>query len=412
MNTAQLLVIDDEQGIRDFLSSAFEERVSNILTASTGKDGLALVKSERPDLVLLDIRLSDMNGIKVLKEIKGFDPDIIVIMITAYGTMQAAIEAMKMGAYDFILKPLEISKILHLVEEGLEKRRLTLENKQLAEKLEMANKELTRKKHDLEQKSVVTQARLDQTSTKLEVAYEELAQIYPALLGKPPTFLGRAKEWYSQYTSWLVVPSLILGILGAKFSPAIMNITSGIMSKIIDSIIFLAPVAIFIVLAPSVAKILKTKEEGGFAGFVLIWFSLSRIIAAIWAAIFVSIVLGLPFAPTGESGGMGAMIMKNVKLLGHMMVTETFFKAMWISAAVGIYAYYNKKLYRFLQKGAQGIESAGEYIEPWIPLFSFLIGGFIYGLPKTLLAEVPADVMANLSKGVDGRDPLIFSWRH
>ena len=261
MNTAQLLIIDDEQGIRDFLSSAFEEKVSNILTASTGKDGLALVKSKRPDLVLLDIRLSDMNGIKVLKEIKKLDPDIIVIMITAYGTMQAAIEAMKMGAYDFILKPLEISKTLHLVEEGLEKRHLTLENKGLVEKLEMANKALARNKHDLEQRAVVTQSRLDQTSTKLEDAYEELAQIYPALLDKPLTYFGRVKAWYSQYTSWLVVPSLILGIFGAKFSPAIMNITSGIMSKIIDSIIFLAPVAIFIVLAPSVAKILKTKEE-------------------------------------------------------------------------------------------------------------------------------------------------------
>jgi len=401
MNTAKLLVIDDEQGIRDFLLSAFEDKVSNILTASTGKNGLALVKSERPDLVLLDIRLSDMSGIEVLKGINEFDPDIIVIMITAYGTMQTAIEAMKMGAYDFILKPLEMIKTTHSVKEGLEKRRLTLENKGLAEKLELANKKLSRDKYNLEQRAVVTQTRLDQTSTKLEVAYEELAQIYPALLGKPPTFLGRVKEWYFHHTSWLVVPSLILGILGAKYSPAIMNITGGIMGKIIDGIILLAPVAIFAVLAPSVAKILKTKEEGGFAGFVLIWFSVSRIIAAIWAAIFVSIVLGLPFAPTGESGGMGVLIMKNVKLLGHMMVTETFFRAMWISAAIGIYAYYNKRLYNFLQKGAQGIESAGEYIEPWIPLFSFLIGGFIYGLPKTLLAEVPPDVLANLSKGVN-----------
>lgn len=400
MKMPKILVIDDEQGIRDLFFSALTGKADKVLTASTGKDGLAMVTEERPDLVLLDVKLPDMDGVEVLRRIKESDKDIVVIMITGFGTMKTAIETMKLGAYDYIIKPVKVDQTLHIVREGLEKRLLVLENRRLIKNLAQANKKLARKKHELEQKVVVTKSRLTKTSTKLQQAYEELTQVYTATLEKPLGLFGRIKELYSKYTSWLVVPALVLGILGAKFSPVVMKMTDTVMSKIIDSILALAPIAIFIVLAPSVAKILKTRKEGKFAGFIVLWFSITRIIAAIWAAIFVSMVLGLPFAPTGGAGGIGALLLENLRLLGNMLVSTTFFRAMWFSVAIGILAYYNKRLYGFLQKGAQAIESAGEYIEPWIPLFAFMIGGFIYGLPKTLLEEIPADVLANLSQGV------------
>jgi CheY-like chemotaxis protein/Na+/H+-dicarboxylate symporter len=379
----KILVVDDEAGIRDFFCGVFPKEVS---IATNGEAAIDLVEKEKFDVILLDIKLPDIDGIETLRRIKKIDEDAVVIMLTAYAEVNTAIAALKEGAYDYVTKPFVLDEIIATVKRALERKRLVTENKQLVKKLE--------------QKVVVAEKRLEITTKKLEDTYAELKDTYRGIVYRPVPLWQKIKAGYLKYMSWLVLPSLIGGILAAKYSPAVLKVTDTIMSKLIDSIMTLAPLAIFIVLAPSVAKILKTRKESKFAGFIVLWFSVTRILAAVWAALFVSVALGLPILPQEQAGGMMGLLLQNFRLLGKMLFTTTFFRAMWISIIIGIIAYYNKRLYRWLEKGAQSIEVAGEYIEPWIPLFAFLIGGFIYGLPKTLLHEIPPDVLAGLSQGV------------
>ncbi|MFQ5895102.1 MAG: response regulator [Nitrospinota bacterium] len=105
---ARILVVDDELGVREVLCRYFESRGHIALEASGGRLAVELVKAERPHLVLLDIRMPDMDGIEVLQELKQVDPAVGVIMVTAVGDAAIAREAMKLGAHDYITKPIDL----------------------------------------------------------------------------------------------------------------------------------------------------------------------------------------------------------------------------------------------------------------------------------------------------------------
>jgi len=100
----------------------------NALSASNGEEGLKLIREKDTDVVLLDLVLPEMNGIEVLKKIKVIDPSLPVIMITAYGSVPNAVEAIKQGAFDFVEKPLDADKILVIIKNALELRNLNKEN--------------------------------------------------------------------------------------------------------------------------------------------------------------------------------------------------------------------------------------------------------------------------------------------
>ena len=102
---ASILVVDDDPDILDVLADRLEALDYRVVTASTGRDGLARLEDTGPQLVLLDIALPDMNGLDVLTAMRTQNPTITVGMITAYGTVERAVQAMKQGAYDFVLKP-------------------------------------------------------------------------------------------------------------------------------------------------------------------------------------------------------------------------------------------------------------------------------------------------------------------
>jgi nitrogen regulation protein NR(I) len=121
-----ILVVDDDKSIRYSLKRMMEEKYS-ILTAQNGKEALDRVKGNSPDLIIMDIKMPGRNGIEVLKEIKLIDPKSLVIIMTAYGTTETAIEAMKYGAYDYILKPFPILRMKELVEKALALRKLMKE---------------------------------------------------------------------------------------------------------------------------------------------------------------------------------------------------------------------------------------------------------------------------------------------
>jgi nitrogen regulation protein NR(I) len=121
-----ILIVDDDKSIRYSLKRMMEEKYS-VLTALNGEEALDRVKESFPDLIIMDIRMPGRNGIDVLKEIKSLDPKSLVIIMTAYGTTETAIEAMKYGAFDYILKPFPIPQMKGLVEKALALRKIMKE---------------------------------------------------------------------------------------------------------------------------------------------------------------------------------------------------------------------------------------------------------------------------------------------
>lgn len=130
-----VLVVDDEEGIRDSLSGIFEDEGCTIVTSTSGEEALDLLKEHSPDLVLLDIWLPGIDGIKTLEKIKAIKPDIPVIMISGHGNIELAVKATRLGAYDFLEKPLSLDRVLLVSKRALEKRNLEIENKALKEDL-------------------------------------------------------------------------------------------------------------------------------------------------------------------------------------------------------------------------------------------------------------------------------------
>ncbi|MFQ6067078.1 MAG: sigma-54-dependent transcriptional regulator, partial [bacterium] len=115
----KILVVDDERNIRYSLKRTFEERGFKVLEAKNGKEAIETVQKEQIDLTLMDIKMSGITGLEALKEIRSINPKLLVIIMTAYGTTQTAIEAMKLGAFDYILKPFDIPKMWELVKSAL-----------------------------------------------------------------------------------------------------------------------------------------------------------------------------------------------------------------------------------------------------------------------------------------------------
>jgi DNA-binding NtrC family response regulator len=115
-----ILVIDDEEAIRLFLAATLEDEGYAVMTAATGGEGLTIAKEKVPDLVLLDLMLPDMSGIQVLGGLKSALPHICVVMITAYRETDTAVQAMKLDAFDYVNKPINLDRLLKVVAKALE----------------------------------------------------------------------------------------------------------------------------------------------------------------------------------------------------------------------------------------------------------------------------------------------------
>lgn len=122
MAKEKILVVDDEKDVCDFFQDTLSEEGYGVLTALNGKDALALVKKERPHVVLLDIRMPGPDGIEVLEEIKKIDENIAVVMITGYGDLKTAREAMRLGAFDYVTKPFNLNFIKAVLRDALSER--------------------------------------------------------------------------------------------------------------------------------------------------------------------------------------------------------------------------------------------------------------------------------------------------
>src|SRR2546429_4084832 len=130
-----ILIVDDEPAIQASVRGVLEDEGYRVTAVGSGADALRVVADEPPDLTVLDIWMERMDGLETLAELKRVRPDAVVVMISGHGTIETAVKATKLGAYDFIEKPLSLEKMLLTVTRALEHARLARENAVLRESL-------------------------------------------------------------------------------------------------------------------------------------------------------------------------------------------------------------------------------------------------------------------------------------
>src|SRR6056297_3446351 len=130
-----ILVTDDEKSIRNSLREILEFENYTVIEAEGGESAVSRVGSTDIDLMILDIKMKGMDGIEVLEKVKEIQPNLPVIMISGHGTIKIAVEATKMGAFDFIEKPPDLNRLLISVRNALSRNELTEENKTIKSRL-------------------------------------------------------------------------------------------------------------------------------------------------------------------------------------------------------------------------------------------------------------------------------------
>ncbi|GMR04397.1 MAG: sigma-54 dependent transcriptional regulator [Thermodesulfobacteriota bacterium] len=129
-----ILVVDDERDIRDALTGVLADEGYHVTTAATAEEALDALRTTAPDLILLDIWLPGMDGMEALERIKASQSSMQIIMISGHANIETAVKATKLGAYDFIEKPISLDKFILTVEHALEQKRLADENRELRDK--------------------------------------------------------------------------------------------------------------------------------------------------------------------------------------------------------------------------------------------------------------------------------------
>jgi len=135
MKKAKILIADDSEHLQELFSDLLTAQDYEVLQALNGDEAVALAASATPDFVMLDVMMPRLSGLEVLKHIKARSPDTIVVMMTAHGTEETAVEAMKLGADDYLVKPLAYKEVLKLVSELLYKKQTRQENIRLKERI-------------------------------------------------------------------------------------------------------------------------------------------------------------------------------------------------------------------------------------------------------------------------------------
>lgn len=142
MLNSKILVVDDTPTNQEILKKAFEMAGFQVVQAYDGIAALDILEREKPDLMMLDIMMPRMDGIDVLKRVKGIDPNIVVVMMTAHGSEQIAVEAMKLGADDYLTKPFHPKDVTAIAGKLIKERAIKIENLRLKEKIERTERYL------------------------------------------------------------------------------------------------------------------------------------------------------------------------------------------------------------------------------------------------------------------------------
>ena len=136
-DSPRILVVDDEHVIREILADFLSMEGFIVRTAEDGSAALTELSRSRYDLVLSDLKMPNMGGIELLAAVQEHTPNVVTIIMTGFGTVETAIDAMKRGAYDYIMKPFKMEEVVHTVRRGLERKKLAAENLRLKEALSL-----------------------------------------------------------------------------------------------------------------------------------------------------------------------------------------------------------------------------------------------------------------------------------
>ncbi len=130
-----ILIIDDEQSQREVLNGYLLKKGYKTFTASSGSEGITLTQNEQIDIILSDYKMPDKTGLEILEEVKNINPEICFVLITAYGTIENAVKAMRLGAYDYLTKPIDLDELDLLLEKIIENKNLKSEVNYLKQQL-------------------------------------------------------------------------------------------------------------------------------------------------------------------------------------------------------------------------------------------------------------------------------------
>ncbi len=188
-----ILVVDDEPAIRDLLCEGLKGQGYHCAVASNGHEALDLLRREQFSLVLSDIDMPTMDGVRLLKNVREAHPDVEVVMITGVVDVEVALRAMRMGANDYLTKPFNLEEVRLTVEKALEKRRLVLENREYQRDLESKVAERT-------VELVLKRREIEELYEKLQISYETTLEALAAALDTRDTETQGHSMRVSEYT--------------------------------------------------------------------------------------------------------------------------------------------------------------------------------------------------------------------
>ena len=208
--------------------------------------------------------------------------------------------------------------------------------------------------------------------------------------GSSTNLVKRAMNWFEKWLLALVLGGFIAGVVVASISQPVVDQVDSTINMFMDWYAFIAPLAIFLILSPSLARMFATRSMGTFGLLVLSWFAIRKVLASLWAVAFVLIVFRIPIVPQG-SVSLADGLEQTLGTLGNMMLTSSYFWAMYSAVGVALVSTKVEVLTRFLEKIMDVVEVAGSYLMPLMPIFMFAIGAYIYGLPDNVQEQVGLD---------------------
>ncbi len=151
----KVLITDDDANLRDLLEEAVKDWGYEVRSAKDGEDALCKLKAQRCDIVITDLKMPGMGGIKLLEEIKEYNKDILVIVITGYATIETAVKAIEAGAYDYITKPFRLDELMVIMKNAGNLLGLAEKNRELSDKLDRAYGEIDSLKGSISEAGVI-----------------------------------------------------------------------------------------------------------------------------------------------------------------------------------------------------------------------------------------------------------------
>lgn len=197
-----------------------------------------------------------------------------------------------------------------------------------------------------------------------------------------------------RHLPWLSIVFLFIGVFWADQSTTFAHQVSGLMESFIDSYGFIAPIAIYLILTPTLIKLFSSDSNSkGFAGYTIRWFAIARLIACLYAVAFTALVFNLPLYASDAS--FSEAFVKSMQSLVWMLTNSVYFYAVYASLVTVVIALQIKPVARFLSHGVDLVEYLGRFIVPIIPFMMLGIGAYITILPEVITKEIGAEVAAN-----------------